>query len=296
MAKFSKFIVAAAASLALGAAQADVVIDLFNGTQGPVTSGTSDNSGTMQYAAEYGPDNTVAGLYRDIGVQKTGTGNVGGVNGVTSLEVENGSLNWAIAGNTRSRAIVRWDGLSGTTAGANTAGTVVAGAGPSGHYTSNGLDTGLGLNLDANDSFQFDVLFSDVNFNFWLELYDANGNYSKIKFEAQSHINSTSTPIPIAAFIGQCLALGGPGEYSDAGDLDNDDVIAGACSAAAFDPTQLTAIQFIMETKDGCNGAECSVDLAISAVNVVPEPGALALVGLGLLGAAGAGARRRRTV
>jgi len=292
MAKFSKFIVAAAASLALGAAQADTVIDLFNGTQGPVTSSVADNTGVMQYADEYGPDNSVAGLYRDIGVQKTA-----GINpaGQTSMNIAASTLFWSVGAGTEARAVVRWDGLSGTTAALNNGGNVTATGGASGHYNSAGLDSGLGLSgLDANDSFQFDVLFSDLDFNFWLELYDANGNYSKINFEAQSHLNSTSTPIPIAAFIGQCL--GGPIEYADPTDFDNDDVIGGACSSAAFDPTSLSAIQFIMETKAGCTGAECSVDLAISAVNVVPEPGALALVGLGLLGAAGAGARRRRTV
>jgi hypothetical protein len=46
-----------------------------------------------------------------------------------------------------------------------------------------------------------------------------------------------------------------------------------------------------LETVSG----EGSVDLRVNALIArVPEPGSLALVGLGLLGAAGAGMRRRR--
>lgn len=317
MAKFSKIIVAAAASLALGAAQADVVIDLFNGTQGPVNSGTIDNTGTMQYAAEYGPDNTVQGLWRDIGVQRTG-GNLG--NAGTSLSVQpdlnngDGILAWSVASGATARAIVRWDGVKGTpgnetptAAGTNTGGTVTPtgatqtgiGAGTSGQLLSTGIGNNLGLGLDFNDQFQFDVLVSDLGFTFWLELYDVNGNFSKLKFESQSHLNSTSTPIPVAAFIGLCA--GGSFEFGDANDTGvpgvdagNNDVIGGVCSETngAFDIGHLGAIQFIMESGAGAG----TVDLQISAVQVVPEPGALALVGLGLLGAAGAGARRRRTV
>lgn len=314
MAKFSKFIVAAAASLALGAAQADVVIDLFNGTQGPVTSGTSDNTGTMQYAAEYGPDNTVQGLYRDIGVQRTG-GNLANAN--TSLSVQpdlingDGILAWSVSSGATARAIVRWDGLNGTpptptAAGTNTGGTVTPsllgtgtgiGLGTSGQLLSTGIGSNLGLGLDFNDQFQFNVLVSDLGFTFWLELYDVNGNYSKLKFEAQAHLDEVSTPIPVAAFIGLCA--GGAFEFGDANDTGvpgvdagNNDVIGGVCSSGAFDIGHLGAIQFIMESGAGAG----SVDLQISAVQVVPEPGALALVGLGLLGAAGAGARRRRTV
>lgn len=295
MAKFSKFIVAAAASLALGAAQADTVIDLFNGTQGPAGSTSSTVDGNMYYAAQYGPDNTVAGLYREIGVERTGGGNPGGS---TSINVGAGSLFWSVGAGTEGRAVVRWDGA------VNSGGNIINPASPTGNGVGAGLSgqltstvsNGLGIGLGAADFFQFNVDFSDLDFTFWLELYDVNGNSSKLRFEAQSHFNSTSTPIPVAAFIGLCA--GGPFEFGDAGDVGvpfvdaaNNDVIAGACSSGAFDIGHLGAIQFIMESNPGVAG---SVDLGLSAVRVVPEPGALALVGLGLLGAAGAGFRRRR--
>lgn len=294
MAKFSKFIVAAAASLALGAAQADVVIDLFNGTQvtGDSLIGDVPSTGAMQYAKEYS-DVTVIGGSRDLGVQKTSS-NDDGLAG-TKAFVNGGKLSWSVDALTQARAVVRWDGDQSHAAGINTAGTVTPQGGISNQFASSGLvfNNLLGLNLGLNDNFQFDVIKSDLGFTFWLELYDIFGNSSKIKFESQAHLASVSTPIPVAAFVGICGIPGG--EFADPADGDGDDVIAGACSSAAFDVTKLGAIQFIIETiNDG--SSDSAVDLAISAVRVVPEPGALALVGLGLLGAAGAGARRRRTV
>ena len=296
MAKFSKFIVAAAASLALGAAQADTVIDLFNGSQGPTGSTSNTVDGNMYYAAQYGPDNSVAGLYREIGVERTG-----GVNpaGQTSINVGAGSLFWSVGAGTEGRAVVRWDGATNSGGNFTSTGATGNGVGPgtSGQLTST-VSNGLGIGFGAADFFQFNVDFSDLNFTFWLELYDVNGNSSKLRFEAQSHFAEVSKAIPVAAFIGLCA--GGPFEFGDAGDVGlpfvdaaNNDVIGGACSSGAFDIGHLGAIQFIMESNPGVAG---SVDLGLSAVRVVPEPGALALVGLGLLGAAGAGARRRRTV
>lgn len=283
MRMLSKLATAAAAALIAGAAQADTIIDLFAGTQGPVSDDFA--AGNMVWAGQYGPDATIQGLYRDIGVQKVSGADEppGGFVG-TSASVFAGTYNWSVDAGAVGRAVVRWDGITDAGAGPS---TITASGGISGHFISTGLGSGMGMSLNAADQFQFDVLISDLDFTFWIELYDTSGEYSKIKFESQAHFASVSTPIPVAAFIGLCA--GGPTEFADPGDADNDDVIAGACSSAAFDPSSIGAMQIIMESSD-----VGSVDLRVQALRVIPEPGILALVGAGLLGAAGAARRRRR--
>lgn len=291
MKMFSKLAVAAAASLVVGAAQAAVIIDLFDGLQPRVVQ--EDSTQALAWASQAGPLATVQGLYRDIGIKKTNTFGDPDQAG-TRAGVTGGTFNWSVDAGVQGLAVVRWDGArdAGNHPLIGNAGTLTAAGGVSNHFVSNNIDvTGFSpaLALTIGDSFVFDVLVSDLDFTFWFELYDKSGNFSKFKLESQAHFAALSTPIPVAAFAAQCL--GGPSEFADPTDFDNDDVLAGICSSAAFDINDLGAIQIIMES-DPAGG---SVDLRVSAVRVIPEPGSLALVGLGLLGAAGVGMRRRRT-
>lgn len=283
MKKYAKLAIAAAAGFVVSAAQADVVIDLFEGDQGPVSQSNSANP--LLWATQYGPDATITGLYRDIAVKKTSNNGEGFAD--TTAFVNGGVYSWSVDALTKGMSVVRWDGmLQGS-------GTVTAQATPSGHFVSSALDVdGINpvLSLGMADQFEFDVLVSDLNFTIWFELYDTAGNYSKFKLESQAHVNAVSTPIPVSEFAAQCA--GGPSEFADPTDADNDDVLAGICSSSAFNIASIGAIQIILESNPASLG---SVDLAVRAVRVVPEPGSLALVGLGLLGAAGVGARRRRT-
>jgi hypothetical protein len=283
MKKFGKLAIAAAASLVVSAAQADINIDLFDGPlQGPITQVTSTDP--LLWAAQTNPAiPTIAGGYRDIAVKKTNAVE-DGIAGTRAF-VNNGIYNWSVDAGVTGLAIVRWDGdLAGS-------GTVDAQGGVSNHFVSSSLDVdGIVpvISLGMADSFLFDVLVSDLDFTFWFELYDTAGEYSKFKLQSQAHFNAVSTPIPVSAFAAQCA--GGPSEFADPNDLDGDDAIAGICSSASFDIANIGAIQLILESVNDAG----SVDLRVSALKVVPEPGSLALVGLGLLGAAGAGMRRRR--
>jgi hypothetical protein len=282
MKKFGKLAIAAAASLVVSAAQADITIDLFDGPlQGKIEQ--LDSTDPLLWAAQTNPAiPTIAGGYRDIAVKKTNTYEEG-LSGTRAF-VNNGIYNWSVDAGVTGLSVVRWDGdLAGS-------GTVDAQGGVSNHFVSSSLDVdGIVpvISLGMADSFLFDVLDSDLNFTFWFELYDTDGEYSKFKLKSQAHLNAVSTPIPVSAFAAQCAS--GPSEFADPNDLDGDDAIAGICSSASFDIANIGAIQLILESAEAG-----SVDLRVSALKVVPEPGSLALVGLGLLGAAGAGMRRRR--
>ena len=281
MKKYAKLAAAAAASLMVGAAQADQIIDLFNGSQSRITQ--DDSTDPILWATQYGPDATVKGLYRDIAVKKTndfGDPDQAG----TSASVFSGTFNWNVDAAVEALAVVRWDGsLAGS-------GTVDAQGGISNHFLSSSLATsGISpvLSMGLGDSFIFDVVQSDLDFTFWFELYDTSGNYSKFKLESQAHLASVSTPIPLQGFVNQCA--GGPSEFADPTDADNNDVLAGICSSSSFDIANIGAIQIILESVPG---AGSSVDLRVSALKVVPEPGSLALFGLALVGMV---ARRRLT-
>ncbi|MEK8053321.1 PEP-CTERM sorting domain-containing protein [Ideonella sp. DXS22W] len=294
MSKLSKF---AAAVLALGAvaAQASVVIDLFDQPSTVDLDDASDPNfkyvakdktvnSKFTWATQYGPTGGAIGSYRDLGVSKT--------NGTQSskLFVADGYLQFANNPLQSSTGVVRWDG-AGT--GAGTTGDMTGVTDTGNAYT--GLNyTGLGgVNLAAQaDQFQFTVLSSDLGFTFALEVYTDSTHWSRIVFESQAHsfLSPSGTPIPFTAF-GAC-------GYSDPSDSDNDDVLSVTCgSGGAVDFTSVGAIQGIIDYAGLTNAANGKLDLDLTIDKLdsskVPEPGSVALVGLALAGA-GVAARRRR--
>lgn len=255
--------VAIAALATAGAAQAALVntVDLFTTNQAGITDVAVDgNVRTSQVGSN--ADTSIFGGYRELIVEKKSGANP---NNGASMNVFNGTLSFNVGSQTTGTGIVRWDGV---TAGAdNAALSAINPVGLGGLFLGNAL----------TDSFQIDVIFSDAGFSFVLEAYTNANQWSKVEILSNAHPVPTSTFIPLAAFLDCTNAFPVPGVTVSCG------------GGGAVDFTNVGALQAVIDP----NGSFVALDLTLGQVQVVPEPGALALVGLALA-AAGVATRRRK--
>lgn len=259
-----------AAVLALGmsaGANAQTVIDLFNGTQGPFVDNTPTAGDTGAVITSgvggtfNGPLAEILGGNRDMFVSLL---NNGGVNTrEVTMGVNGGVLDFSVDSLARGRGQIQWDGA------ANTDETI--------DFTGLG-----GVNLGTGNML-LDIVFSDGGFAFAVSIYSSATQWTKINFISNAHPVPTTTSIPLAAFNnnGLCGAVNpAPGVTSiECG-------VGGAADTANVGAIVADIDQF---------GGTTSIDLTLDNVTVVPEPGILALMGLGLFGMVGF-ARRRKNV
>ncbi len=251
--------VAIAALATVGVAQANVVnrVDLFTFDQATVVDQTVNG---IAATSQVGPalDDSILGGYRELFADIKANG--GNNNRKVEIGVSGGTLDFSVSTLAQGTGIVRWDGIS------------------------QGVDinpTGLGaagLNF-ANaftDSFELHIEYADGVFMFSLEAYTDATHWSKVLIQANQHPVPAVTYIPLLAFLDCSNMIPGP--------------ITTCGADGAVDFSNLGALQAVIDP----NGSSTALDLTLAKALVVPEPGALALVGLALAAAGVASSRRRK--
>jgi len=259
---------AAAVALSFGASAhaVDVVVDTFTTPQAFLT----DATGTALFTQVSSPGGDIIhGLlaalgYRDIGVETKMSPDFANVN--ASIGVSAGALRFSTDAEAGGTGMIRWDGVHAATSFTD--------------VDTTGLG-GIPLGDPFQSFFKLDINFADAGFDFVLQAWTDATHWSSINITSLAHPVPGTSYIPFLAF------------------LDCDNMMAGPATTCASDGMggwnpvdflNLGALQAIIDP----NGTYKSLDLTIDAVTVVPEPGSLALAGLGLMGVAFSGIRRRR--
>lgn len=292
---FKKTLVAAAllTTLGLSTSANAYVVDLFsaptdgshfvkdttaaatagNGPGGNLSSGTVAGNGRFM---EYGSSTTILGGYRDLYVEMLSSSE--GVNtrnstlaaGSDPANSVPAQLSFSNGAGSTGYAKVQWDGQDNS--------EVLDTLGLEGAKLINQVGCGVA----GCDRFVAAVMFADQGFEYAITVADMTGNIRTLTANTQFPV-TTGTILAEYLFDWFNLSLGA---HTEGGLAFN---IAGSAGVVDFD--NAGAMQFELNT-----GASqvISVDLQLASVTKsVPEPSALALVGLALLGAGVAGQRRK---
>ncbi len=254
--------VAATAMLSIGSiAHAGIVIDLFDGPAQSVVTSTLGATVNNQSAANA----NVVGLYRDLSITKT-FDNVGTVNtGESSLASGGGVLQLDNATGNESLGVITWDGIND----AGAAGALV---------DTTGLG-GLDLTFGGANALLASIVAADLGFDYKIRVWDMAGNVSTLSAAVQLPVQPVDGVSADYQFSWFNLA---DGFYDIAGFQFT------IAKTGIIDFSEIGALQLELSNAD-----TISVDLAIGAIQTIPEPGTLALVGAALFGVAAVGRRRK---
>ncbi|EXI80865.1 MAG: PEP-CTERM motif protein [Candidatus Accumulibacter appositus] len=256
---------AAALALSIGGSASAVEIDLFDTPQAYLTDTTLMDGGLFSQIGPIGAG--ILGGYRDIGVELKMSPDPANRN--ASIGVSAGSLAFSTSSQAAGTGMIRWDGSKAATSFADA------------DVDKTGLG-GLSLGNPLITSFKLNIDFADAGFDFVITAWTDALNWSSINITSLAHPVPGMSLIPFMAF------------------LDCDNMVPGPTTTCASDGMggwkpvdfmNLGALQAVIDP----NGTFKALDLTIDAVTTaVPEPGSLALAGLGLMGVAFSGTRRRR--
>lgn len=263
MKAFIKSALAIAVAAASLSAQA-VVIDSFNE---PAVGGqiAKDEDASNGNGVSSSLNGTMIGGQRDIFVIKAGQTGTDGFAGVQAL-VNSGVYGFSTTTGDSGVGIIRWDGTTNTGFGQTGGDDYATSLGKAiGSIDTNGFAVAQNLFAGGGGAFVLDVLSADAGFNFTMQVFSTAG----AQF-SQLTVTSLAGPgvyvIPFTAFALNPLLQ-----------------CAGGVLAGCADFTQVTAMQAIINFP---GTPVVDVDLRIDIVdNTLPEPGALALAGLALVGA-----------
>lgn len=256
---------AVATLLSVGtSAHAGVIIDLFDGgISQSVSTGTVGAGGTAWNQVGPGVSGVLGG-YRDMSITKL-SDQVAPAGSPTTFIAEGGVLDLSNPTGNTSLGVVTWDG-------ANNAGAQGL------NVSTTGLG-GVDLTADGATALLANIIAADLGFDYKIRVWDMFGNTSTLSASVQVPIVPAYDASADYLFSWFNLANGAQNE----GGLDFT-----ISRTGIVDFTKIGALQLELT-----NASAISVDLAIGQVRAVPEPGVLALLGAGLLGAAVAGRRRK---
>jgi hypothetical protein len=254
------------------AAQAD--IDLFSTQQlvnKDFVNGNIDEASSEYNQAGAIGDLTILGGFRDLWV--SALSGAGAPTKGSSINVAGGTLQFNNDVGVLGVGEVQWDG-DDSAIGANP----VYDINPTG---LGGIDLTQGGTLSA---FELTTLFADLNWNFEITIYTSATQWTKINFDATATQTEVVSYIPFEAFANAALCP----SYGLAPGVNG--ITCGAGGVA--DITEVGAIVARLNSGDPLNpgGAQAgtlSVDLELTQVRRVPEPGTLALLGMSLVGLLG---------
>mgnify|MGYP000873649245 FL=1 len=214
---------------------------------------------------------TILGGNRDLIVEKlrdNGSTVINNPSRNASIGVNGGQFDFSTSSLTAGRGQIQWDGQNDAIEGVDGSGLNAVGLGD--------FDLTIGGTVDK---FALGIIFSDAGFNFEVTAYTDAANWTKISLVATSHAAPITTYIPFSAFENDFLC-GIPNPAPG--------VLLITCGGTGADLKHLGALVADIDPL----GGSVAIDLTLDKVTTIPEPGALALVALGLIGA---GVFRRRS-